>query len=84
MLGNKKSTFGASGGTTLVSRDTVIMGDIHFPSSMDFHKKWFENLKEDSLNQRFAIDTPDMARTPTLSNRLPKNSETVSVRERRK
>lgn len=37
-----------------------IMGDIHFPSSMSFHKKWFENLKDDTLNQRFVIDTPDV------------------------
>jgi cytoskeletal protein CcmA (bactofilin family) len=35
MLGNKKSGFGASGHTTLVSRDTVIMGDIHFSGNLD-------------------------------------------------
>ena len=35
MLGNKKSAFGASGSTTLVSRDTVIVGDIHFSGNLD-------------------------------------------------
>ena len=33
-----------------------IMGVIHFPSSMDFHRLWFQNLKSDLLNQRFAIN----------------------------
>jgi RimJ/RimL family protein N-acetyltransferase len=37
-----------------------MMGVIHFPSSMDFHRKWFENLKTDQLNIRLAIDTPDI------------------------
>jgi RimJ/RimL family protein N-acetyltransferase len=32
---------------------------IHFPSSRDFHKRWFEGLKDDLLNQKWAIDTPD-------------------------
>jgi len=27
---------------------------------MGFHKKWFESLQGDDLNQRFAIDTPDL------------------------
>lgn len=36
-----------------------IMGGIHFPSSMEFHKAWFKRLADDQLNQRFAIDTPD-------------------------
>lgn len=35
MLGNKKSGFGTSGHTTLVSRDTVIVGDIHFSGNLD-------------------------------------------------
>jgi len=35
MLGNKKSGFGISGSTTLVSQDTVIVGDIHFSGSLD-------------------------------------------------
>lgn len=37
-----------------------IIGLIHFPSSMDFHKTWFQKLKDDVLNQRLAIDTPDV------------------------
>lgn len=35
MLGNKKSGAGVSGGTTLISRDTVIVGDIHFSGNLD-------------------------------------------------
>jgi RimJ/RimL family protein N-acetyltransferase len=35
------------------------IGLIHFPSSMDFHRRWFEKLKTDTLNQRFAIESPD-------------------------
>jgi RimJ/RimL family protein N-acetyltransferase len=34
------------------------IGLVHFPSSMDFHKRWFEMLKDDQQNQRFAIDAP--------------------------
>ena len=37
-----------------------IMGHIHFPSSMDFHKTWFQNLKNDTLNQKFAIEAPEI------------------------
>ena len=33
-----------------------IMGDIHFPSSFEFHKAWFAKLKDDTLNQRFAVE----------------------------
>jgi RimJ/RimL family protein N-acetyltransferase len=39
-----------------VTQDGI--GELHFPSSMDFHKVWFQNLKNDPLNQRFAIDVP--------------------------
>lgn len=35
------------------------MGDIHFPSSYEFHKEWFSKLQNDKLNQRWAIDVPD-------------------------
>lgn len=35
MLGNKKAGFGASGGTTLIARDTTVVGDIHFAGSLD-------------------------------------------------
>ncbi len=41
------------------ANDPVIqdgIGELHFPSSIDFHKTWFQNLKSDVLNQRFAID----------------------------
>jgi len=35
MLGNKKSGVGVSGNTTLVSRDTTIVGDVHFCGNLD-------------------------------------------------
>lgn len=35
MLGSKKGAVGASGGTTLISRDTVVVGDIHFSGNLD-------------------------------------------------
>ena len=35
-------------------------GSWHFPSSMDFHKRWLEVLQNDELNKRFAIDAPDL------------------------
>ena len=35
MLGSRKSGSGISGATTLVSRDTVVAGDIHFSGSLD-------------------------------------------------
>jgi cytoskeletal protein CcmA (bactofilin family) len=35
MLGTKKSSFGSAGNTTLVSRETVIVGDIHFSGNLD-------------------------------------------------
>lgn len=35
MLGNKKSMLSSSGRTTLISRDTVIVGDIHFSGTLD-------------------------------------------------
>jgi Acetyltransferases, including N-acetylases of ribosomal proteins len=37
-----------------------IMGNVHFPSSLDFHRSWFQNLKNEPLNQRFAIQAPDV------------------------
>lgn len=39
-----------------VTQDGI--GEIHFPSSMDFHKTWFQNLKDDKLNQRFVVEVP--------------------------
>ena len=35
MLGSKKSSFGSAGSTTLVSRETVIIGDVHFSGNLD-------------------------------------------------
>ncbi|RLQ21125.1 polymer-forming cytoskeletal family protein [Seongchinamella sediminis] len=35
MLGNKKSRFGAGANTTLVARETTVVGDIHFSGSLD-------------------------------------------------
>lgn len=35
MLGSKKSGFGAGGNTTLVARDTTVVGDVHFSGSLD-------------------------------------------------
>jgi cytoskeletal protein CcmA (bactofilin family) len=35
MLGNKKTMLSSSGRTTLISRDTVIAGDIHFSGTLD-------------------------------------------------
>ena len=35
MLGNKKSGFGAGGSTTLVARDTTVVGDVHFSGNLD-------------------------------------------------
>ena len=35
MLGSKKSGFSVSGSTTLISRDTVIVGDVHFSGNLD-------------------------------------------------
>lgn len=37
-----------------------VIGNVHFPSSMDFHRQWFLNLKSDQLNQRLAIDAPEL------------------------
>jgi len=35
MLGSKKSGFGAGGNTTLVARETTVVGDVHFSGSLD-------------------------------------------------
>lgn len=34
------------------------MGHIHFPSSKEYHRTWFQNLKNDHDNQRLAIEAP--------------------------
>ena len=43
------------------------IGEIHFPSSMDFHLSWFEGLKTDRLNHRFVIDVPEIGIIGTSS-----------------
>lgn len=40
-----------------VTQDAI--GEIYFPSSLDFHLGWFEDLKSDTLNQRFVVETPE-------------------------
>ena len=35
MLGGKKSSFSVSGATTLISRETVVVGDLHFTGNLD-------------------------------------------------
>ncbi|MEP5566279.1 MAG: polymer-forming cytoskeletal protein [Halioglobus sp.] len=35
MLGSKKAGFGPGGNTTLVARETTVVGDIHFSGSLD-------------------------------------------------
>jgi RimJ/RimL family protein N-acetyltransferase len=32
------------------------MGDLHFPSSMEFHRQWFKEQTTDKNNLRFIID----------------------------
>ena len=44
-----------------------MLGGWHFPSSMDFMNNWFKNLKNDNLNQRFVIDTPDLGVIGTVN-----------------
>ena len=36
------------------------MGEIHFPSSYEFHLDWYENIRNDKLSQRFAIEVPNL------------------------
>lgn len=40
-----------------VTQDGI--GEVHFPSSLDFHETWFAGLKSDRLNQRFVVQTPE-------------------------
>jgi len=44
-----------------------MLGGWHFPSSMEYQKKWFLNLQNDPSNQRFAIDTPDLGLIGTVN-----------------
>jgi RimJ/RimL family protein N-acetyltransferase len=36
-----------------------IIGNIHFPSSINYQKQWLDKLQKDELNQRLAIHTED-------------------------
>lgn len=40
-----------------VTQDAI--GELHFPSSMDFHLAWFQQQKNDSLNKRFVVEVPE-------------------------
>ena len=35
MLGGRKSSFSVTGATTLISRETVVVGDLHFTGNLD-------------------------------------------------
>lgn len=48
MLGNKKGGFGVGGNTTLVSRDTTIIGDLHFAGSLEVEGVVQGNIVADS------------------------------------
>ncbi len=37
-----------------------LLGAWHFPSSLNDQQKWFETLNLNSLNQRYAIDVPEL------------------------
>jgi RimJ/RimL family protein N-acetyltransferase len=37
-----------------------LLGGWHFPSSMEFERRWFASLQSDPLNQRFAIEAPNL------------------------
>ncbi|HEY6210763.1 MAG TPA: GNAT family protein [Vicinamibacterales bacterium] len=36
------------------------LGGWHFPSSKDYIDNWFRGLKNDQLNQRFAVEAPEV------------------------
>ncbi|MBC7525084.1 MAG: GNAT family N-acetyltransferase [Flavobacterium sp.] len=44
-----------------------MLGGWHFPSNLGYMQKWVENLKNDPLNQRFAIDAPEVGLIGTVS-----------------
>lgn len=44
-----------------------MLGGWHFPSNLSYMQKWVENLKNDPLNQRFAIDAPGVGLIGTVS-----------------
>lgn len=44
-----------------------MLGGWHFPSNKAYMEQWFENLKNDQLNQRFAIETEEHGLIGTIS-----------------
>ncbi|MBI5965709.1 MAG: GNAT family N-acetyltransferase [Chloroflexi bacterium] len=44
-----------------------LLGGWHFPSSMEYQKKWFASLQSDTLNQRFAVEAPEFGLIGTVS-----------------
>ena len=36
------------------------LSELHFPSSMDFHRTWFQTLKSDRFNHRFVVEVPEV------------------------
>jgi cytoskeletal protein CcmA (bactofilin family) len=48
MLGSRKGGFGVGGNTTLVSRDTTIIGDVHFSGSLEVEGVVQGNIVADS------------------------------------
>jgi RimJ/RimL family protein N-acetyltransferase len=44
-----------------------MLGGWHFPSSMEIQRKWFSSIQSDHLNQRFAIDAPDLGLIGTVN-----------------
>ena len=44
-----------------------MLGGWHFPSNLEYMHKWFEGLKNDNLNQRFAIEAPEIGLIGTVN-----------------
>lgn len=44
-----------------------MLGGWHFPSNLAYMENWVENLKNDTLNQRFAIETEEHGLIGTIS-----------------
>ena len=48
MLGNKKGSFGVGANTTLIARDTTVIGDVHFSGSLEVEGVVQGNIVADS------------------------------------
>ncbi len=48
MLGNKKGGFSVGGNTTLIARDTTVIGDVHFSGSLEVEGVVQGNIVADS------------------------------------